>query len=137
MSEVQSVYEFSTDLSKQEAPPALPVGDYRATVQGVEGRNSKNSGKPMMVLTYLVGPDQYPADYTDGNADGETFQVFVVLQDDARTRFRLRKLCEMHGVTPTRTLNFPDFIGQEVIVSVTHEEYQGEQRARVTPTRQV
>lgn len=137
MSDLGSVYEFSEDLSKQEQPMPLPVGDYRATVQGVEQAISKNSGKRMMVLTYTVAPDQYPADYTEGNPDGEQFKVYVSLTDDARTRFRIRKLCEMHGVTPARTLNLPDFIGQEVIVNVTHEEYQGEQRARVAPIRQV
>lgn len=137
MSGMSSIYEFSSDVSEQEAPKPLPEQEYRASVRGVEPAVSKSTGSPMMVLTYLVGPDQYPADFTEGNPDGEEFKVYVTLRDDARTRFRIRKLCEMHGVKPSRTLNMPDFIGQEVIVKVSHEEYQGEMRARVTPTRQV
>lgn len=132
-----SVYEFGGDLATAEAPPPLPVGEYRATVQGVEAAVSKNSGKPMAVFTYIIAPDQYPADFTEGNPDGEQAKVYVSLVDDARNRFRLRKLCEMHGVTPSRTLNLPDFLGTEVIVSITHEEYQGETRARMNPIRQV
>lgn len=137
MADMSSVYEFSTDLSQQEAPTPLPVGEYRATVQAVVPQISKSSGRPMAVFTYHISPDQYPADYTEGNPDGEQLNVYTSLVDDARNRFRLRKLCEMHGVTPARSLNLPDFIGQEVIVNVTHEEYQGETRARATPVRQV
>jgi hypothetical protein len=132
-----SVYEFSEGLDNAEAPPPLPIGDYRATVQGIDSAISKSSGKPMAVFTYLISPDQYPADFTNGNPDGEQGKVYVSLVDDARNRFRLRKLCEMHGVTASRTLNLPDFLGTEVIVSVTHEEYQGETRARMNPIRQV
>lgn len=137
MAELGSVYEYTTSLADAEAPVPLPVGEYRATVQGVAPQVSKSSGKPMAVFTYRITPDQYPADYTEGNPDGEQMNFYLPLSDDARNRFRLRKFCEMHGVTPGRTLNLPDFIGQEVLVNVTHEEYQGETRARVTPTRQV
>ena len=137
MAELGSVYEFSGNLADAEAPPPLPVGEYRAAVQAIAPQISKNSGKPMAVITYHISPDQYPADFTNGNADGEQMLFYLPLVDDPRNRFRLRKFCEMHGVTPARTLNLPDFIGQEVIVNVTHEEYQGEQRARVTPIRQV
>ncbi len=132
-----SVYEFGGDLATAEAPPPLPVGDYRATVQAVEAAISKSSGKPMAVFTYTIPPDQYPADYMNGNPDGEQGKVYVSLVDDARNRFRLRKLCEMHGVTPSRTLNLPDFLGTEVVVNISHEEYQGETRARMNPVRQV
>lgn len=132
-----SVYEFQEDLAKAESPPPLPVGEYRASVQVVEPSISKSSGKPMAVFTYLISPDQYPADFTNGSADGEQGRVYVSMVDEPKNRFRLRKLCEMHGVTPSRTLNLPDFIGTEVIVSVTHEEYNGETRARMNPIRQV
>lgn len=132
-----SVYEYSGDLATAEAPPPLPEGEYRAQVQACEMRISKQSGRKMMVPTYIVPPDQYPADFTEGNPDGEKFEAYFVLDDTARGRFRMRRLCEMHGVTPKRTLNLTDFIGQEVVVKCEHEEYQGETRARVNPIRQV
>lgn len=137
MPDLGSVYEFSADLKDATPPSPLPVGDYRGTVQAVVPQISKSSGNPMAVITYHVSPDQYPADFTEGNADGEQFQFYLPLTDNPRNRFRIRKFCEMHGVTPSRSLNLPDFIGQEVIVQVTHEDYQGETRARVSPIRQV
>lgn len=137
MADLGSVYEYATPLNEAEAPPPFPLGQYRATVQAVAPQVSKSSGKPMAVITYLISPDEYPADFTNGNPDGETFQFYLPLADEPRNRFRLRKFCEMHRVTATRSLNLPDFIGQEVLVDVTHEEYQGETRARVTPARQV
>ncbi len=137
MTELGSVYEFSDDLSKAEPPVPLPGGEYRATVQAIQAQISKSSGKPMAVTTYRITPDQYPADYTEGNPDGEQLITYTSLSDDPRNRFRVRKWCEAHGVTPSRTLNLPDFIGQEVIATVTHEDYQGETRARVGSIRQV
>jgi hypothetical protein len=130
-----SVYEYGDDIANAAPPSPLPEGEYRATVQAIEARNSKSSGKPMALVTYLISPDQYPADFTEGNADGETMQFYRPLEDTPRNRYLLKKFCEVHGVTPARRINLPDFIGQEVIVSVTHEEYQGEPRARVQPVR--
>lgn len=135
MTELSSVYEFSQDIATAEAPPPLPVGEYRAQVRSVGAAMSKSSGKPMMVLTYNISPDQYPADYTEGNADGETLTYYHPLEDTPRTRFRLRKLCEMHGVAASRRINLPDFIGQDVILNVSHEDYQGLPQARGNPVR--
>lgn len=135
MTELSSVYEFSQDIASAEAPPPLPVGEYRASVRSIEAAVSKSSGKPMMVLTYSISPDQYPADYTEGNADGETLMFYQPLEDTPRNRFRLRKFCEMHGVAASRRINLPDFIGQDVILNVSHEDYQGMPQARGTPVR--
>ncbi len=135
MTELSSVYEFSQDIASAEAPPPLPVGEYRASVRSVEAAVSKSSGKPMMVLTYNISPDQYPVDYTEGNADGETLTYYHPLEDTPRNRFRLRKFCEMHGVAASRRINLPDFIGQDVIMNVSHEDYQGLPQARGNPVR--
>lgn len=135
MPDISSVYEFSQDIASAEAPPPLPVGEYRASVRSVEAAVSKSSGKPMMVLTYNISPDQYPADYTEGNADGETLTYYHPLEDTPRNRFRLRKFCEMHGVAASRRINLPDFIGQDVIMNVSHEDYQGLPQARGNPVR--
>lgn len=135
MPDISSVYEFSQDIASAEAPPPLPVGEYRASVRSVEAAVSKSSGKPMMVLTYSISPDQYPADYTEGNADGETLTYYHPLEDTPRNRFRLRKFCEMHGVAASRRINLPDFIGQDVIMNVSHEDYQGLPQARGNPVR--
>jgi hypothetical protein len=135
MTEISSVYEYSQDIASAEAPPPLPTGEYRASVRSIEAAISKSSGKPMAVLTYYISPDQYPADYTEGNADGETLTFYAPLEDTPRNRFRLRKFCEMHGVVASRRINLPDFIGQDVILNVSHEDYQGMPQARGNPVR--
>jgi hypothetical protein len=137
MTDMPSVYEFSEDIGNAEAPSPLPVGDYRASVRHVEAGISKSSGKKMMVVTYIVSADQFPADFTEGNPDGESFKVYQSLEDTPRNRFMLRKFCEMHGVAPSKRINLPDFMGTEVILNVSHEEYQGMPVGRANPVRAV
>lgn len=137
MSELGSVYEFDTDLSTAEQPSPLPVGEYRGSVQAAELMNSKNSGKPMLKLTYRVGADQYPADYTDGNPDGENLVIYRSLESNPRNRYMLRKFCEMHGVVPSTRIVATDFIGMDVILRVEHEDYQGMPQARANAVRAV
>lgn len=135
MTELGSVYEYSDNIADAAPPSPLPAGDYRASVKAIEAKNSKASGKPMAVLSYHVSPDQYPADYTEGNPDGETMMFYRPLEDTPKNRFLLRKFCEMHGVSASKRINLPDFIGQEVIIKVEHEDYQGSPQARATPIR--
>lgn len=137
MSELPSVYEYSTNISDAKPPQPLPTGEYRATVRSIEGAISKNSGKPMAVITYFVSPDQYPADYQDGNPEGTTSNFYMSLEETPRNIWQLRQMCEMHGVVASKRLNLTEFMGQDVIVNVTHEEYQGLPQARFRPVRSV
>lgn len=135
MSELGSVYEFQNNLADAQQPQPLPVGEYRASVKIAELKVSKSSGNPMLALSYHISSDQYPADYTDGNPDGEVLTTFASLKETPRNRWMLRKMCEMHGVAPSNRINATDFIGQEVIVKIEHEDYQGMPQARATPVR--
>lgn len=137
MSELSSVYEFSTNVGDAKPPQPLPTGEYRATVRSIEPAISKSSGKPMAVLAYFVSPDQYPADYTDGNPEGTTSNVYMSLEDSPRNIWQLKQMCEMHGVVASKRINLTEFMGQDVIVNVTHEEYQGLPQARFRPVRSV
>lgn len=132
-----TVYEFQSNIGEAEAPSPLPVGEYRATVLSVEAKLSKASQQPMADVSYKISADQYPADFTDGDPDGTTLHYYQSLADNPRSRYRLRKFCEMHGVVPSNRVNLIDFMGTEVIVRVEHEDYQGMPQARVTPVREV
>jgi hypothetical protein len=132
-----TVYEFSKPSNEAEAPQPIPASEYRASVRAVEAKNSKNSGKPMAAFSYHVSAEQYPADFTDGDPDGVVLTFYLPLEDNARNRFRIRKHCEAHGVAATHRLNLPDFIGQEVIIKIEHEDYQGAPQARITAIRGV
>lgn len=137
MTELSSVYEYAEDIANAMPPSPLPVREYRASVRAIEPRISKTSGKPMAVVTYLISADQYPADFTEGNPDGEVLPYYQPLEDTTKNRYLLRKFCEKHGVVGGTRLNLPDFIGQDVIIAVTHEDYQGVPQARANPVRAV
>jgi len=138
VTELPNVMELDFDLNDVTPPVPLPAGEYRATVRNVEHAVSKSSGKSMAVFDYYISPDQYPADYTDGNPDGEVIRTYFSLDMSVpRNRWRWKQLHQMHGVriVPGR-LDLTAFIGRDVIVEVSHEEYQGEVRPRVNPIRE-
>jgi Protein of unknown function (DUF669) len=137
MTELGSVYELGSNLADVQQPSPLPIGEYRASVKIAELKASKSSGKPMLVTTYNISPDQYPPDFTDGNPDGETLMVYTSMSETPRSRWMLRKFVEMHGVVPSNRISATDFIGQEVILKVEHEDYQGMPQARGSVVRAV
>jgi hypothetical protein len=124
---VPDVYEFSEDTANAEQPPLLPNGEYRATVRGSKIAKSKTSGNNMVQLDYVIAPEEYPADF-EGPADGTKGTGYVTLSDDATGRYRYRKACEAHGVTPSRRVDANEFMGQDVMVRVESSMYQGEMR---------
>ncbi len=130
MSEVPSVFEYEYNVGDAEAPKPLPVGEYKASVKNVEAQRSKNTGNEMLKITYMIDADQYPIDYQDGSPDGTPITVYIttdpnVINKEPRNRFLLKQFCERHGVSVSKRLNAPDFMGAEVIMSVTHKDYQG------------
>ncbi|CAB4163250.1 hypothetical protein UFOVP810_9 [uncultured Caudovirales phage] len=137
MSELPTVYEFSTNVADAKPPQPLPTGEYRATVRGIEPAVSKSSGNQMAVISYFVSPDQYPADYVDGNPEGTTSNFYLSLVDNPRNIWLLKQMCEMHGVVASKRINLTEFMGQDVVVSVSHEDYQGMPQARFRPVRAV
>ena len=137
MADLGSVYEFTTNIADAAEPVPLPEREYRGSVRGASIEESKTSGNPMLVLTYTIGADQFPPDYTDGNPDGETLITYNSLKETPRNRWNLKRLCEMHGVAAGRRLVATDFIGQEVILNISHEEYQGAKQARARAVRAV
>jgi len=124
-----SIVEFSEDLSTQEAPNPLPIGKYRGTVRAAEVKLSQKD-KKYGAVTYFISPDQYPADYTDGNPEGTTLVYRRLgLEDNPQARFGARKFCEMHGVVPSRSIDMNSFVGTEALLHIKHEPYEGIQRA--------
>ncbi len=133
---VPSVFEFSQDIKDAQPPVPLPIGEYQAEVREAEIRNSKSSGKPMLAVTYHVGAEQYPADYVDGNPDGEIMSAFLPLSDTPRSRYQTKRFAEMHGVVPSARVSPTEYIGAKVILQITHDEYQGQPTVRATPVRE-
>lgn len=133
MAEMESIVEFSSDVSDQEAPKPLPVGDYIGNIRSAEAKTSQNSGKRYAAVQFFVDPEQYPADYTEGDIDGTTLTYNLVsLEDTPRGRYSIKRFCEAIGAAvPGRRLDLSEWVGLDAKLSITHREYEGVQQANI------
>jgi hypothetical protein len=131
MSEGKSIIEYSEDISNAEAPAPLPPGDYPAEIRGAEIKTSQK-GNEYVAVTFFIAPESYPADFTEGDADGMTLSYNrIVVDDSPRGRHRMRKFCEAIGASTSAKLDVNDWIGNTAVVSVAQSEYEGETRAEI------
>lgn len=136
MSEARSIIEYDTDISEAEAPVPLPKGDYVAEVRGAEIKVS-GKGNEYVNVTFFIDPDQYPADYTEGNADGMTFTYGRLSPENTtRARYGMKKFVEAIGAEGGRALDMNSWLGKTAVVTVVHEEYEGENRAKISKVKE-
>lgn len=123
--ELGTIIEFSEDISTAEAPPPLPVREYRAQVKGAKAKKSQRQTSYAEVLFY-ISPEEYPADFTDGDPDGMTIAYRrCSLEDKANARFAVRKFCEALGAPRSKRIDLNDWVGLEALVKIEHETYEG------------
>jgi hypothetical protein len=122
-----SVFEFSADISNQEAPPPLPKGKYLASITSAEPKVSATSGNTYADITFTIAPDQFPADYSAIQADAVNIhhRTMVLSKDDARSRYNIRKFAESVRVAVSRKVDLNDFIGRSAMLTIDHRSYQG------------
>lgn len=132
MSEL-SILEYSSDISTQEAPPPLPVGEYNATIESVEQKTSQTSGKDYLSVGVRVSVDDFPADFDPENyPDGLLLSYNrLVVEDTARARYNMRKWCESIGAKMGKQVDPSEWIGLNVKIGVKHDTYEGEPRAQI------
>ncbi|MCA2510512.1 MAG: hypothetical protein IM561_09030 [Microcystis sp. M60BS1] len=136
MSEVRSIIEYDEDLSNAEAPIPLPVGDYTAEIRAAEIKVS-GKGNEYVNVTFFIAPEQYPPDYTEGNPDGTVLNYGRLSPENTqRARWGMKKFCESIGAELGSRLNLDDWLGRSAIVAVSHEDYEGETRARISKVRE-
>lgn len=132
MSEGNSILDFSEDLSNAEAPVPLPKGDYAAEIRAAERKTSATTGNDYVSVTFYIAPEQYPADYTDGDPDGTTLTFNrVSMKDSVAGRYRLRKFIEAIGGKLGKQVDLNDWIGLTAVVTVDHREWEGAQQAEI------
>ncbi len=95
----------------------VPVGTYDARIAECELVTS-STGKPMLKVTWEI---------TDGEFAGRKLFDNVVLTVD----WRVKMYADVVGLESGSELVTEDFIGAEGIISVIHEEYNGEPRAKI------
>jgi hypothetical protein len=131
--EEMSIVEFSEDISQAEAPEPLPVGEYPATIRAVEVKLSQR-GTKYAAVSFMVSPDEFPADYPVENApDGKTI-VFrrCSLEDNPQARYMLRNFCEAIGAAASKRIDVNEWIGLDAVINIEHDEYEGVKREQIT-----
>lgn len=131
-SENENILSYGEDIADAKAPPPLPDGVYVAEIRNATTKVSA-AGNTMVPVTVNISPDDFPADYpVEFNPDGVTLTSYrLIYEDSARGRHRMRKFCENIGATMGKHINPFDWIGKKVLVTVGHEEYEGEQRNNI------
>lgn len=126
-----SVVEFSEDISQAEPPVPLPVGDYQAEIRAAENKTSQK-GNSYAAVQFFIPPEQYPADYTEGEPDGMILSYNRVgLSDTPAGRHRVRKFTEAIGAPAGKKVDLNEWVGRTATVTVVHDEYEGEPRAAI------
>ena len=126
------ITEYAEDVGSQEAPVPLPARDYTAEIRKVEKLLAKSSNSQYYGVHLFVPPEEYPHDFVDGEPDGTTL-IYRRLQvkDTPSGRFNMRRWYEALGLpAPGKRINPMDWYGKKVKLTVAHETYEGEARAR-------
>tara|TARA_Y100000296_G_scaffold82229_1_gene111033 strand:+ start:1278 stop:1694 length:417 start_codon:yes stop_codon:yes gene_type:complete len=127
--ELPSVVEFSINLKDQSEPDPLPSGRYTGTIRKAEIKESQR-GTMYAAVSFHISPDQYPADFQDGSPDGLTLIYRRVgLEDNPQSRFGTKRFIESIGAPLAKKIDVVEWIGMEAALEVTHETYEGVNRA--------
>lgn len=129
--EIPSIIEFSEDVDTQEAPSPLPAGVFIGEIQEATVQKSK-AGKLYCKTVWLIGSDQYPADFVDGPDEGVLLMYFrAPLEDNAGARSSLRRFCEAVGYTVKKHFDASELLGLQARLTIVHDSYNGTRRASI------
>lgn len=130
--EVMSIVEFSEDISEAEAPEPLPAGEYPATIRGAEIKISQR-GTKYAAVTFVVSPDEFPADYPVENAPDGKVIVYrrCSMEDNPQARYMLKQFCESIGATASKRIDVNEWMGLNAMIQVENEEYEGVMREQI------
>ena len=123
-----SILTFSEDITNAQPPPPLPIGPYPAEIIGAQRRTSPTSGNDYAQIMCRINAEAYPADYSDGTVLSYNR---MVMEDTPQSRHRWRVFMERCGGPLGRSIDLNALIGLTLTVEITHQEYEGEQRAQI------
>lgn len=127
-----SVFEYTSDISTQEAPPALPARTYPATCTAAVSKQSSSKPENILLnLEFTIDPSAFPADFTEAEPQKLYWNRNVLNADTAKSRYQLKQLCEKMKVPASRKLDINDFVGKQVNLKVKNGSWQGIPRAEI------
>ncbi len=128
---MSSIIEYTEDLANAEAPVPLPAGDYPAEIRAAE-RKTSAKGNDYINVTFFISADAYPADFTEGDPDGQILSYGRLSPDNTtRARYGMKKFAESIGAPASKNIDLNDWVGLTALVTVAHDEYEGETRAQI------
>lgn len=98
----------------------IPVGDHRVRINDVISKNSK-AGNEMYEITLDVS----------GYGSKLWFYLVIDPNDSKKTNQRIGSFFDSFGITDYNLANYPRWKGKVGAVRVVHEEYNGENQAKV------
>lgn len=127
-----SIIEYGEDLAQATPPVPLPAGPYPAEIIAASEKVSASSGGKYLNVVFRIHSENYPADYVDGDPDGvELHYNRIQTEDNGRNRFRMRQFLERIGAPLAQRVDLNNLIGLTATVDITHQEYEGENRAQI------
>lgn len=130
--EVMTIVDFSEDISEAEQPEPLPEGVYPAEVLAAEVKVSQK-GTKYGAVTFVISPDDFPADYPQENAPDGKVIVYrrLGLEDNQQARFMARRFCEALGAPMGRQLDLSQMVTLSANVHIKHGEWEGVTREEI------
>ena len=105
---------------EKEGFSVIPVGDHRVRIEDVISKQSK-SGRDMFEITLAVS----------GHSSRLWYYLVLDAADPKKTNQRIGDFFNSFGITDYNMANYPRWKGKVGAVRVVHEEYNGEQQAKV------
>lgn len=115
---------LSVDFSDTQSSAVVEEGDYSVEVVEIEQKTSESSGADYLSMEFKI---------LDGEFTGKKLYHNCSLQPQAL--FNLRGVLEALGFEVPQgvmELDTADLIGETCMVSVTHEQYEGKTKARIS-----
>lgn len=115
------MWQFDPNQYEENSFSIIPVGDHRVRINDVISKKSKNTGNDMFEITL------------DVSGYGSKLWYYLVLDpsDPKKTNQRIGSFFDSFGITDYNMMNYPRWKGKIGAVRVVHEEYNGEQQAKV------
>ncbi len=129
---IDSILEYSEDISDAEPAPPLPASNYPATVVGAEKAVS-GVGNKYALISLRVHADDFPADFEpEEGEDGITLQYRRPSLENTRNgRHSLRRFMEAVGAPMSTRMDMADWIGLTCNITTTVDVWEGIPRANV------
>ena len=114
------MWQFNPNDYKASDFQSVPVGDHRVRIEDVISKKSK-AGNDMFEITLAVS----------GHSGHLWYYLVLDPSDPKKTNQRIGTFFESFGITDYNMMNYPRWKGKVGGARVIHEEYNGEQQAKV------